>query len=151
MPKAILITAENHDDELRVYHDETDEGTGIHVYGPTRWSRRYACTFLTDPVRPGEPGFLAELEAAGFDPKSVVFSILKKGAVRQIAGTNTDDAFGEALSSIEDMKKVLLDGGETKGVIVFDEEEVETLREKLAAIEDALGTILAAKTGATVL
>lgn len=139
MLKAILITAENHDDELRVYHDETDEGTGIHVYGPTRWSRRYACTFL------------AELEAAGFDPKSVVFSILKKGAVRQIAGTNTDDAFGEALSSIEDMKKVLLDGGETKGVIVFDEEEVETLREKLAAIEDALGTILAAKTGATVL
>ena len=160
MPYVVRLPGHVQDDELRVYWDRTDDGDDLHVWGPRRMqrfaldiftSKRLALnddllnsyTARTSGMVRDEPSYLDELEEAGYDPKTLVFSIRKKDTPKPQV-----DVPDDILKRLEDAQTALLraaeslrNATETKSVYILDEDEHHDLVE---AIDDASTAVIKA-------
>ena len=158
MPRPILLPSEVPDEEIRIYWDHTDEGDDLHVWA-LRSMRRLALGFFADKrteykgdfgqaykarqdgLLVDEPSFIETLDAMGYDPKSIVFSILKKGAARPAPETDNEAHIASVLSDLDRLKTLLDEGANAKSAVIFDETEIEGIWETIASIEDRLGQV----------
>jgi hypothetical protein len=168
MPEAVRLPPHVGEDEVRVYWDSTDEGTCLHVWGPRGVSRLVLEHLASErPTFKGEfgdnfraraagllvnePSFADELDKLGYDPKTLVFSIRKKGAAAAPAMAPDDllarleaveTALGKVMRTVEGLTVC-------KGVYVMDDDERDALSDELAsaleAVESAVDGVGAAK------
>lgn len=157
----IRLPMEPREGELRVYWGETrDDGADFFAFGPGA-VRNYALSHFRhghfefegsfgEKLRLTEQGklvqqkcFLDQLDEAGYDPKTAIFSIMRKGFTRpkEPAGDEKDAALHEVLEKLLEVRKALDQAGEVKDVAVFDFDEYQGLREGL---EEAIATLDAA-------
>ncbi len=145
--------------EIRVQHVRTGtDGGGIRAFGPSRL-RPYALGIFNDrslafPVdhraqenRPAELRWLErrrspleELEAAGYDPDTLVFSILPRGATRDGATTGAAhaDRLEQALAALSGLSDALERLHGAKGVYLLDEGERNDLVTAAAVAQAAV-------------
>ena len=163
MPDMVRLAAEVPDGELRIYWDRTDDGDCLHAWGPSRirvaildlvagkrLAFREDADFgtrlrLEGTVLERAPSLVEELEARGYDPRTLVLSVRKKGMPAPPVAVPDDlrgrlDTAGAALKAVA---KAVEAGEEAKGIHLYDAAEMDRLRESLGEAEAALGRAVA--------
>ena len=152
------------DDEVRVYWNNTEGREDVHVWGP-RSIARFALSIFTEKKtvlnedkidiytarREGmiqdEPSVLDNLESAGYDPKTIVFSIRKKNSIQPVAEVPDDlrKKLEVAQQAISQLQELLSQRDEAKGVFVFSDKEFWEIQQKVrkanTEIEAALNVL----------
>jgi len=150
MPPLVRLPAEVPDGECRIYWSEQEDGGKpcLHVWGP-RGFRNFVLDHFggkrpeivddlgvqlnlrTSGVLVDRKSFVDELDEAGWDPASIVFSIRKKGFVEEKDGSPDDvpSHLDRAYEAIARLKSALKDADQAKGTLVFTEDEVFAIEE----------------------
>lgn len=142
--------------ELRLYWDRTDGGACLHADGPCMvtaildhfgspklelagsMAQNYE-VLQAGLVKHG-PSLATQLEAAGFDLRTLVFSIRKKDAAPATAEVPDDirKRIEDAQVALARLREAIGEGAETKGVHVYDEGDMDAMTEAAADMEAAL-------------
>ncbi len=157
MPPLIRLPGHVNDDEVRVYWDRTDEGDDLHVHGP-RSVRRFAMSIftakreaaagdMTERFRARQagyvedkPSYLEELEALGYDPRTLVFSIRKKGSPPPDAEVPDDirKRLEDAQQALQALRQAVHEREECKGVYLYSDDEYTALCDAVSDAETAI-------------
>lgn len=159
MPEVVRLPAHVKKGEVRAYWDVTPEGRGIFVDGgPARSIVLDA--LCSSPIEPGPGGSLThafvsgairtgksmvdKLEEEGYDPATLVFSIMRKDAPPSAPMPAADlrSRLEKVQSQLVRLRRVLDMEDDHKCVYVLDQSEMEDLREIASECGDSVGFIL---------
>lgn len=162
MPRLVRLPAHINDDEVRVYWDKTDDGDDLHVWAP-RGIRGFAMSIFTakrldiasealheryaaraEGIVKDTPSYLEELEAAGYDPRTLIFSIRKKGAPEPVVEVPDDirRRLEDAQTAILALSSALNAAPEAKGVYIMSQDEGDAVRDAATKAEAAIASAL---------
>lgn len=161
MPQVVRLPAHVKEGEVRAYWDSTWEDTGIFIAGGGARSivRDALCgqpivpgggdtgalfdAFASRAVKRG-PSMIDRLEAEGYDPKTLVFSIMRKDSPPPAEKPPSDIRSRlEAMQSlVVRLGRSLEDESDHKGVYVFDHSEMSELQEIATDCESVISELL---------
>lgn len=159
MPEVVRLPAHVKNGEVRAYWDVTSEGRGIFVDGGPA-GRIVLDALCSGPIEPGSSGSLThafvsgairtgksmvdKLEEEGYDPKTLVFSIMRKDAPppTPLPAGDLRAKLEEAQSLLVRLGRLLDMEGDHKGVYVFDQTEMDDLRDLASGCGDAVAVVL---------
>ncbi len=154
MPSVVRLAADVPEDELRLYWDETDEGRCLHAWGHRSDSRIIldlivgkrlairdgvgfgAQVSLRQSMLDQAPSVADVLEEMGYDKTTLVVSIRRKGVPVPPAEVPDDvrARLEDATMALKALARALEDRGETRGVYVYDDGEMDAV---MSALEEA--------------
>lgn len=150
MPPLVRLPAEVPDGECRIYWSAQEDGGTpcLHVWGPPSVRHAVLNHFAGEReeiagdmgvrfdlrmsgILVNKKSFVDELEEAGWDPSTIVFSIRKKDFIEEAQGPKEDvpGHLDRAFESIAKLKLALKRGDQAKGTLVFTEDEVFDIEE----------------------
>jgi hypothetical protein len=161
MPQVIRLPAHVKEGEIRAYWDSTWEAAGVFVAGGD--ARRIVLSALCAPpmeAGEGDIGALFEayasgavtqgvsmvdkLKAEGYDPTTLVFSIMRKDAPppAEVPPYDMRARLEDLQTRIENLHRMLDDETDHKSVYVFGDSEMDQMREIAVDCQTAISALL---------
>jgi hypothetical protein len=161
MPQVVRLPAHVKEGEIRAYWDSTWEGTDVFVAGGD--ARQIVMMALCAPqMEPGDGGMgplfeayasravtqgvsmVDKLKAEGYDPETLVFSIMRKDAAPSPDEPPSDmrARLEHIQTRIVSLYRTLEDEGDHKSVYVFDDSEMDEMRRLASDCETAISDLI---------